>query len=365
MNIATYQSSQGVKQVPFDRKGRKPNLAYKTRSIELNRNSVLGPSGLQCGMSHFGEYLPSAICSAGFQEISLYWTPDGASAYARAYQKFKDSAYTQAANLTALKERAKTINMIGLRLQTLNRGAKALRDGRFREFLQVFGVHPLKKHEGTKWTRPRDFGALWLEYWMGWAPTVGDINNSIEALSRRIPEETIRAGSTTPLFHSYVTKDGGATATSSYEGKGTVWIQSQIIVTNPTLHIAQTLGLVNPLKTFWETVKFSWLVDWASNVGQVLGQLTDWVGLQLSNIVVSVKTVATSSWSCYGAQSIYGWTFPDVMSKSKEFFWFDRYILPALPVLPLKWKLPVGLSLSRGATAASLLLTMFAPLKNK
>ena len=352
----------GQKQVPFN-KNVKPPLPYYLAHRILDTKSVLGSSGLQCGAVHWGEIEPSHVVTSSFASPTVTFTNEGMIAYARAYAKFKDMVYTQAANLTALKERAKTVDMVLARLKQLHRGASALRKGRFREFLDIFGVRALKKHEHTSWPRPKHFGALWLEYWMGWAPTVGDVYNSLDALSRRVPDKTVRAGSSVPLTKTQKTVSGATTAYSTYEGKGTVWIQGQVEVTNPSLHIVQTLGLLNPFKTVWETIGFSWLADWFTNVGQILGRITDWVGLRLKNLTISAKTEAVSSWECMDARYIYGWHNPALMNKRKSFLWFSRHLQTELPVVKPILRLPNGLSLTRGATLASLLATMFAPSK--
>lgn len=358
-----YAAVNGKKQVPFDPKV-KPPLYYYLQEILLSEINNFGSIAARCDTYQWGETSPVPIASG--TETSPTFTSDGMLAYARAYAKFKDQAYTQASNLTAIAERAKTFDMVLARLQQLHKGATALKRGRFKEFLNTFGVRPLKKHEHTRWTRPKQFGSLWLEYWMGWAPTVGDVYTTIETLSKPIPEETIRAGSSVPLNKSFTQGTGSnpyrAVATTIHSGKGTVWIQAKVVVTNPSLHIAQTLGLINPFKTIWETISFSWLADWFTNVGQILGQFTDWVGLQLKDLIISSKTDVTSSWSLTNPPVVYGGSSWKTMSYNRSHVWFTRWVnLTGLPTIKPIFRLPNGLSITRGATLASLLATMFAP----
>lgn len=325
----------------------------------------LGAFGVPCGTSFWGEIAPDSLCTSGFDSQTLYWTTLGQQAYNRAYGKFKDMAYTQAANLTAIAERVKTVDMITKRMSQLLKGANLLREGRFKEFLRNFGIKALKKHQNKLWSRPREFSGLWLEYWMGWAPTIGDISNSIEALTEVIPAVKIRAGSSVPLDAAARQSSGSSIATTNISGKGTVWINGLVSVTNPNLHLAQKLGLINVAKTVWETVRMSFLVDWFTNVGQVLGQFTDWLGLQLTDLVVSVKTKATVNWLCTGAKGLFGPTYPDVMYHKKGVLRFNRYVLPGLPLVKPTLSLPNKLSLSRAATSASLLVSIFAPHRAK
>lgn len=358
-----YCHRQGYRQVPFDPKI-KPPLAYYCLQRTMSEAN-LGSFGVPCGMSFWGEIAPDNLCVSGFDATTLSWTSLGQQAYNRAYNKFKDKAYTQAANLTAIAERVKTVDMITRRMGQLLKGANLLREGRFKEFLRNFGIKALKKHQNKLWSRPREFSGLWLEYWMGWAPTIGDISNSIEALTGVIPAEKIRAGSSVPLDAAARQASSGTIATTDISGNGTVWINGLVSVTNPNLHLAQKLGLINVAKTVWETVRMSFLVDWFTNVGQVLGQFTDWLGLQLTNLVVSVKTKATVNWLCTGAKKIFGPSYPDVMYHKKGVLRFNRYVLPEMPLVKPTISLPNKLSLSRAATSASLLVSIFAPYRAK
>lgn len=359
LTLPHYTQKQGYRQVPFNPEF-KPPLSYLLHELILDRSNTGGYSG-KCGAVLWGEIYPQHGVLNGLGATSLSFSTHGNIAYARAYTKFKDSVYAQASNLTAIQERSKTIDMVAKRLSQLHKGAKALKAGRFREFLRIFGIRPLKKHENTRWTRPKEFGGMWLEYWMGWAPTIGDVYLSLEALSRPIPNDTIRTGSKTPFSRDYRQSSGSAKATSSYKGECTVWVQGIVSITNPSLHAVQKLGLINPAKTMWETTPFSWFVDWFTNVGQVLGQVTDWVGLQLKNLIVSCKTRATSSWLCEKAKTIFGPAYPDTMFHNKSWLWFSRHMPSSMPTVAPKLQLPNGLSLTRGATLASLLATMFAP----
>lgn len=355
----------GVKYKPFKPGPTIKPQPYARKSIRMI-DAVMGSYGSPCNTTFWGEIVPVPLMYPNRDASSPELTsPEGNLAYAQAYAKFKDKVYTQAASLTAFRERVKTIDMILNRLIQLHKGAKALKRGRFGDFLDIFGIRPKAKHSKMKWTRPKQFGSLWLEYWMGWAPTIGDIYNAVDAYQKPIPNQTIRSGSTRTYKDSKKTTDGWqskAVAYSSYEARGTIWIQGSVEVTNPSLHKAQALGLVNPVLTVWETTPFSWFFGWFNTLAQTLGQFTDWVGLKLKDLVISSKTKATSSWVCLNAQGVFGASYPRTMSFKKEFFWFGRNVLSGtLPTIKPTFRCPNGLSLTRGATLASLLVTIFAP----
>lgn len=354
-SVSVYQT--GFRNIPFVKAELKNTPYYRTIYSFLGGNS-----GMRSGGTYAGEtnYLAdnSVRGSVVDNTITIPLGPCNL-AYARAYEKFKGKVYTQATNLTALKERSKTIDMVSGRLSQLWKGAKALKKGRFREFLRTFGIKPLPKHAHRRWTRPQEFSGLWLEYWMGWAPTVGDIYSSLEFLGGEIPTTTVRAGSAVDLSkQSSSWSPWGEKRTNIASGRVAVWIQADVELTNPNLYNLNGLGLINPAKTVWETIPFSWLVDWFTNVGQILGQFTDWVGLKLNNLVVSSKTKGNLEFSSTNTPSS-----GKVLWRNREFLSFFRKVNGALPVVKPILRLPDGLSITRGLTLVSLLIQIFSPRK--
>lgn len=347
----------GYKMTPFVKTGIRNQPYYRVEHRFVDGNSSMRSGGTYAGEQN---YLGSN-CVKGSVLDNTITIPLGpcSTAYARAYEKFKSKVYTQATNLTALKERGKTFEMVGNRLLQLWKGAKALKKGRFREFLRTFGIKPLPKHAHRRWARPKEFSGLWLEYWMGWAPTVGDVYSSLEFLGGEIPTTTVRAGSAVALSdRSSSWSPFGEYRTNVAEGKVAVWIQADVELTNPTLYNLNGLGLINPAKTVWETIPFSWLVDWFTNVGQVLGQLTDWVGLKLNNLVVSSLTKGK-----LGFRSTNTPSSGKLLWRNREFTSFYRKVGGSLPVVKPIIRLPNGLSITRGLTLTSLLIQIFSPAK--
>lgn len=125
----------------------------------------------------------------------------------------------------------------------------------------------------------------------------------------------------------------------------------------------QGLGLANPLKTIWEVIPFSWFVDWFTNIGKVLGQVTDFLGLQVKNCVVSRKSEATCTWVCENAQRVFGASAPRTVWRSRDFVGFMRTVDGSLPTVKPTFRIPNGLSVTRGATLVSLIVQLFAPRK--
>lgn len=346
----------GWKNTPFVKAEIRNKAYYRKQSLFEGGNTDMRSDGAYAGEQN---YL-AANCVNGSVLNNTITIPLGpcSTAYARAYEKFKSKVYTQATNLTALKERGKTFTMVLNRLNQLWKGAQALKKGRFREFLRIFGIKPLPKHANVKWARPKEFSGLWLEYWMGWAPTVGDVYSSLEFLGGVIPTTTVRAGSRVALSSQSSSTSYGRVRTNIANGSVAVWIQADVELTNPTLYNLNGLGLLNPAKTVWETIPFSWFADWFTNVGQVLGQLTDWVGLKLKDLVVSSRTKGVLEFRATNTPSS-----GQLLWRKREFVSFFRKVDGSLPVVKPILRLPNGLSITRGLTLTSLLIQIFSPSK--
>lgn len=344
----------GYKLTPFVKQGIKDLPYSKVEYRFLGGNTEQRSGGMYAGEAN---YLLSQSVK-GSVMYNSFTVPLGpcSTAYARAYEKFKSKVYTQAANLTALKERAKTFQMVENRLLQLWKGAVALKKGRFREFLRTFGIKPLPRHVHRRWARPKEFSGLWLEYWMGWAPTIGDVYTSLEFLGGEIPTTKVRAGSAVNLLKRSNSASSGSVRTEIATGKVAVWIQADVELTNPFLFNLNGLGLLNPAKTVWETIPFSWLVDWFTNVGQVLGQITDWVGLKLRNLIVSSKTKGTYEYSATNTPQS-----GSTRWRNREFTSFTRMVGGSLPIIKPIFRIPNGLSITRGLTLTSLLIQLFSP----
>lgn len=353
-----YERRWGWKYVPFIRKDVRPQPYEKIVWYFNGGNTHMLPGSYatRAGTGLWGDNSPGSALGTN--------SPEHNQAYARAYSKFVGRLYGQASLLTAVAERQSTLDMVVKRLSQIHKGAKHLRKGQFRSFLKTFDLAPKPKHLHKRWSRPRDFASLWLEYWFGWAPTVGDIYNAVEFLGSEIPTHTVRAGAQVPYRTNYVQHGSyGTKATTSCLGTHTVWVQARAIVTNPTLFTMQGLGLANPFKTVWELIPFSWFADWFTNIGQVLGQLTDFLGLKVQDLVLSVKTEVTSTWVLEKARSIFGQAAPDTVWRSRDFIGFRRQVGGTLPTVKPILRLPNGLSITRGATLASLIVQLFAPKK--
>lgn len=358
-STAIFSQMQGWKMVPHVKNLRLPKPYNRLRWEYISGNTDY--FNLRAAGGLWQEFAPEHQMLGSASDNSFVFGTLGNQCYAKAYGKFMRKISSQANNLTAVSERGKTIKMVLKRMTQIRDGASYLRQGHFKKFLETFGVKPKPEHANKIWSRPQDFGKLWLEYWMGWAPTCMDIYTSLEFLGQKPPDQPIRAGSTQAYNGNKTVSSNGSVASSNWSGECTVWVKATVVITNTEAYDLNRLGLLNPAKTAFETVKLSWMVDWFTNIGQYLGQMTDTVGMEVKDLVVSCKTTATCTYQCTNAKNQFGQSAPATVKRQRKLLGFSRKTGGTLPFFKPYLAMPKELSASRGATLASLLVTWFTP----
>lgn len=277
-----------------------------------------------------------------------------AAAYNRAYSRFYEGVHESADMGLLAAERREAMKLMLLRLNSLTKAANSLRKGRFGDFIKALDTRPVARHRRTKWTKPKDFSALWLEYWFGWSPMISDIGNVVDVLQGDIPFGQRFRGrgkghdrTTAPWSRNGYTVDRSAIVRSK------VQILANVKVSNPNLFLANQLGFVNPAYIAWQLIPFSFLVDWFIPIGSFLKNYTNNVGLEVSEIWIT-KTSVTQAVELYvdpyGRRAQYDTTHVNV----------SRVPNGTLKRPKLTVDLPDGLSITRGATAISLLVSIFS-----
>lgn len=276
----------------------------------------------------------------------------------RAYAKFKDLALDDSASLGAtIAEGREAFGMIADRAIKLRRSYKHLRRGRFKDFLKEMSLKPKRKHRSVVRTAAHEASGLWLEYWFGWAPLLGDIFTSVDALQRPLPpSRKVHAVSKTvlPRKRDYVT-GGSATMREVFEeGSYLVKTGARFKVTNWNLHLAAQLGLANPVSVAWELVPFSFVVDWFFKCGDVLDGLTDFAGVELHHAYTTELLKIKGTYR----------TGRDIQPSSQFRYSYSRIKMRrkkgiASPVILRPANFQWGQSKTRAATAVSLLTLLF------
>lgn len=270
----------------------------------------------------------------------------------RAWSRFRDRCYDTASIGTALAEGRESANLIGSRAMQLGSAFLALKRGRFRQFLKLLQVRALRRHEKTRWTRPKDASSIWLEYWMGWAPLIGDIYDAVGVLSGEIPSIPVRASASVPFQHTIKTSGYGIHHTANNAGKTGAKYSGLVIVTNPNLATAEQLGLINPAAVAWELVPFSFIVNWFVPVQDYLTGFTFGAGMRIEKKEMTVRTRVEGS-EFRTSNGVVEWSNT---SRAAHFGRVvDNYHLPPR----LLFDPPTKLSITRAATAISLLVSIF------
>jgi hypothetical protein len=204
-------------------------------------------------------------------------------------------------------------------------------------------LQPVSVPKGLKAT-PKAFANNWLAFHFGWEPLVQDIGAGIKTLSKPYPPRRI-FGKGSGTYFSRNKSAGSFWTYTELDYRSFVKTGATVTVNSPNLFIAQQLGFVNPLSVAWELVPFSFVVDWFVNVGQVLGQMSEFAGLTLSETYLTRFQVAKTYEATYYGQY-----------QFKEGFHVQRSLNIATAGLKVRpWK---GVSTVRGATAISLLVQL-------
>jgi len=262
---------------------------------------------------------------------------------------------------TGLAEYRSSANMAARRLEQLARALRALRrrDGftfydELRMSLKAEEVRKSRQAE-VDWKRKaaKDAAGLWLESWFGWLPLVNDIWSACNVLQQPPPfgKFSARDGQT---FHAVAANT--ATFGNKADGKGGVRLQTLVRVDNPNVWLANQLGLVNPALTAFQLMPWSWLLNWFVNLEQFLGSYTEWFGLELRN--PSTTYFCKSFGQHWNTDPYYN----QKLMLSETVMWQRSLGIsrPSLRFTNLK-----ALSITRAATASSLVLQLFLDVKKK
>lgn len=169
--------------------------------------------------------------------------------------------------------------------------ARTRRKGRkpiFRLYWQMPGGKLVAKSLGNKW--------LWYSY--GVRPLIDDIHNGMDVLTRPTPSEYLEVSATRSGRDGYI----GQYSNYVWIYKSSIRIRAKVRVSNPNLWLANQLGLINPVQWFLEGVKLSFVVDWFSNLSQIVNQMTDFAGLEITEpLTISKSSVIDdfSTWPRY------------------------------------------------------------------
>jgi len=208
------------------------------------------------------------------------------------YDQLKDSISSYANVAVNLAESNRSLSMVRNRLIQMYQFGNRLARFDFLGAARVLRMATVPKRVSAK----RSFANNYLEYHFGWSPLIGDIYSGIDILQNPVKDVKVRAVSRETLPRQWLVAYTEGSNPSASNGNPTYWkyyryrdlhrtaaMGTEVAVTNPNLHLANSLGLVNPAIFIYEKIPFSFVADWFFNVEQFLSMGTDFYGLTLKN----------------------------------------------------------------------------------
>lgn len=130
-----------------------------------------------------------------------------------------------------------------------------------------------------------------LEGFFGWAPLISDVQAAtFTAVQGAIPPEWARVTGKRSLSGRVMNQnDINALMYTDYDGVLTLTYAALVRINNPNLWLANRLGLINLPSVAWDLVPWSFVVNMFTNVGAIIGSLTDRVGIDISKESVTTK----------------------------------------------------------------------------
>jgi hypothetical protein len=222
---------------------------------------------------------------------------------------------------TLTSERRATLSTITGGIATIFQSAKALKSGNVIKAAKLLGVSPPIERTTVKLRRKKgklvrvtrrvlvlptgrevshSISSKWLWWSYGVQPLAQDIYNAVDVVQRPPPPTKVVGRS----FATRTERYGGTT----YVWKSHVMVSANVRIINPDLFIANQLGLTNPVQWVLEGIPFSFVLDWFSNLSQVVSQLTEGLGLEIAEPMTATRSSVKETFVWWGATDIKDWT---------------------------------------------------------
>lgn len=309
-------------------------------------------SGKGNNNSGTGGYVESYVFSGG----KLFGQDPLTEASNKALERMREKCDGVTATLgTAVAEYRSSFDMIHKRGMQLFNAFVAVKQRRFKKAARLLGLKKVPKGVRAK-RYSKDTGGLWLEYWMGWAPSVSDVHNAIKVLNDDSPPPANGVVASATTSHSYSNSYWGGNPKNIYytvkgEVRTTVKLGGKVRISDHHRRAAHRLGLLAPLTTAFEITPWSWFVGWFSNVGTWLDSMNWFRGLEI------IDPYTTYVWK---GSNLYNDIYRNKLTIHRDCSVFRcRRVLGWPSYKLVLWDPPSRLSITRAATAISLLVQQF------
>jgi len=200
----------------------------------------------------------------------------------QSYEKFRSNTYDSAGLGVDFVEYRQSLDMMTNSLVTLGKFTNQVRKLHFGEAAKTLRMKFIPKGINLR----KSWANNWLEYHFGWEPLLRDIYDSADVLNNPIKKFAATKGVATAVRTAGYSSNLGSV--SDFGQWRTEYLCKQggtvKAITSGTLHSLDQFGLINPASLAWEVVPFSFVVDWFSNVGDVLRSLSDFAGMTLERM---------------------------------------------------------------------------------
>lgn len=233
-------------------------------------------------------------------------------ARSRAIQKVRDSDFQLS---VALAESKKTFSHLAESAVTLFKAYRAVKRGDLKGFLQqVMTPQSNFNERGIRksFFSSRDAAQRWLEVQYAWTPLLKDVNGALELLSKPSIEPLLFkvTGSVMEKFNEvddsrWHDRDQEAHIINGRRVAKAIYYYA---VTDPAAVLSQQIGL-NPAAAIWETIPWSFVIDWFLTIGTAIESIDAWIGKQFvgGSHIEFVRGDQYSLLPLLAKQSAFGW----------------------------------------------------------
>lgn len=274
----------------------------------------------------------------------------------KARDKLREKLNPQVLFSATLATAGQNVEMILKRSLQIVELVKALRKKDFKRAYRVvrgYGVRPDS-------SKRRLFADTWLEWSFGWKPLLKDLHEALDVLvntefgTRKVHAQARFARTFVNYSHSGYDNGSYVSERDVRAGVTVLRLGVKVRVSNPNLYLASQLGFVNPFALVNELIPWSFVVDWFVNVSSVLDAMTDFVGMDVSDVYSTRFTSGTTDHTkSYSYNVIY-----DLVPKmyKSQWVWASMERTLDLPSPSLSFRHFNGWGLTRAANALSLLV---------
>lgn len=238
-----------------------------------------------------------------------------------------------------------TGGMISKRGFQLAEAALQLRKGNFKAIAGIFGGEV--PGSVRRLSPARRLADGWLELEFGWKPLLSDVYTALDVFHNTVVNGQIvnARGNAVPGGFGPKTQSSSDHDNRILKNGANVSVKTYATVSNSTLATLNDLGLINPLLIAWQTLPFSFVVDWFLPISNYLSALTSGLGFKVEGECIVSESLNVTQFQC-GAL---GHSFRTV----------DRWVRANYMLAPsLHWN-PSNSSVRRVGTATALLAQRF------